>query len=126
MSNVLLDSDIIIEILRNNEAIAKEVKKLFRKGKLICFSPVTKAEVYHGIRPKEEINTSRLFTKMTCLSINDATGETAGNYLRKYHKSHNVELGDALIAAAAKVNKAVLFTLNRKHYPMKDIKFHKI
>ena len=30
-------------------------------------------------------------------------------------------LGDALVAASAHVYKARLFTLNVKHYPMKDV-----
>jgi hypothetical protein len=30
-----------------------------------------------------------------------ATGRLAGDYLRRYRKSHATELGDALIAAAA-------------------------
>src|SRR3972149_11197433 len=125
MRSVLLDTDVLIEILRQNIAIAEQVKKLYRDGKLVCFSPDTKAEVYHGVLPKEEIDTSRFFAKMTCLSIDDAIGEKAGKYLKSYHKSHNLELGDALIAATANLSKASLFTLNRKHYPMKDIQFHK-
>lgn len=125
MRSILLDTDIIIEILRKNITIAEEVKGLYRTGKLICFSPVTKAEVYHGIRPKEEIDTSHLFSRMTCLLIDDVIGEKAGKYLKNYHKSHNLQLGDALIAATANANKAFLFTLNHKHYPMKDIQFYK-
>jgi len=37
--------------------------------------------------------------------------------------SHAVELGDALIAAAAVASRAELWTRNRKHYPMKEAVF---
>ena len=40
-------------------------------------------------------------------------------------KSHSVELGDALIAACASSTDLKLWTLNKKHYPMKDIAFYK-
>jgi predicted nucleic acid-binding protein len=49
-------------------------------------------------------------------------------WLRGYQpfvaKSHSVELGDALIAACASSEGLKLWTLNKKHYPMKDIDFH--
>ena len=34
-----------------------------------------------------------------------------------------MEVGDALIAAAAQLNRAALWTRNRKHYPMKELVF---
>jgi predicted nucleic acid-binding protein len=43
--------------------------------------------------------------------------------LQQYRRSHAVEVADALIAASAVLNHAELWTLNRKHYPMKDISF---
>jgi predicted nucleic acid-binding protein len=60
---------------------------------------------------------------LTCVPIDAATGRLTGDYLRRYRKSHAVELGDALIAAAAVLNSAALWTRNRKHYPMKDLVF---
>jgi predicted nucleic acid-binding protein len=52
------------------------------------------------------------------------TGRQAGEYLRKYRKSHGVELGDAPIASAATLYGATLWTRNRKHYPMEGLKFY--
>ena len=41
---------------------------------------------------------------------------------RQYHKSHNISLADALIAATAEQYQAKLVTLNSKHFPMtKDV-----
>jgi predicted nucleic acid-binding protein len=39
-------------------------------------------------------------------------------------RSHAVELADALIAAAASVTGLRLWTLNRRHYPMPDVRFY--
>ena len=45
-------------------------------------------------------------------------------YLQKYARSRAVELGDALIAAWASVHGAMLWTRNRKHYPMAGLRFY--
>jgi hypothetical protein len=47
----------------------------------------------------------------------------AGDCLHRYRKSHSIELGDALIAFAASLNRATLSTRKRKHYPMKESPF---
>jgi len=65
-----------------------------------------------------------LFGALLCVPVDAATGRQAGEYLRVYHKSHAVELGDALIAAAAVQSRATLWTRNRKRYPMKGLEFY--
>jgi predicted nucleic acid-binding protein len=60
---------------------------------------------------------------LTCCPINEEVGRQAGVYLHRYRGSHGVEIGDALIAAAALSNNAKLWTRNHKHYPMKDLLF---
>jgi predicted nucleic acid-binding protein len=124
MSRYLLDTDVIIEILRSREGIVSQVEELFSAGHNLFYSPISKAEIYQGIRKGEELNTARFFDQLDCLVIDDEIGEKAGSYLKIFRKSHNLELADALIAASASQAKATLFTFNRRHYPMKDIKFY--
>ncbi|MDI6704386.1 MAG: type II toxin-antitoxin system VapC family toxin [bacterium] len=124
--NYLLDTDVIIEILRKNIIhLIKKLKELSRQGNLICYSPVTKAEIYHGLRPNEENKVANFFSQLECLPVDSEIGEKAGYYLKTYRKSHNLQLGDALIAATAFCKKACLFTLNIRHYPMTEIEFYK-
>ena len=61
------------------------------------------------------------FDNLYFLPIDDEAGIKAGEYLSNYSKSHNVKIADALIAASAFINKAKLYTQNKKHYPMSDI-----
>ncbi len=89
---------------------------------MLFYTPVAKAELYHGLRPGEEDATARLFASLRCLPITDEVGEQAGRYLAAYHRSHALEIPDALVAASARIHRASLFTLNRKHFPMKDIR----
>lgn len=87
------------------------------------YSAVSIAELWTGARPPEHEAIARFFRSLTCVSIDAETARHAGDNLRLYKKSHGVGLGDALIAAAAHLNKATLWTRNRKHYPMKELSF---
>lgn len=125
MHDVLLDSDVIIAMLRGNEKVAAEVIGFGESGQAVLYTPISKAEIYHGIRESETEKTEALFSSCRPVPITDEIGEKAGLYMRQYHKSHGLEIADALIAAAAFISDADLFTFNHKHFPMKDLKLHK-
>jgi predicted nucleic acid-binding protein len=75
------------------------------------------------VREQEREYTERIFSSMLSVPIEIEIGARAGDYLRAFHASHAVELGDALIAATASVHHLDLWTQNRKHFPMKDVHF---
>jgi predicted nucleic acid-binding protein len=52
------------------------------------------------------------------------TGKLAGEYLRKFSRSHGLTTVDALIAAAAIRHYAALWTRNRERYPMQELSFY--
>jgi len=121
MRRILVDTDVLIEILRGSEWAVACVSELHRTGVQFLFSPVTRAEIVHGMRPGEERQINLLLSAMEPLPITDTAGDRAGGYLRAFHRSHGVQMGDALIAASAVLARAALLTCNRKHYPMPDI-----
>jgi predicted nucleic acid-binding protein len=122
LSGVLLDTDIIIEVLRRrDEGILLRWQQLGARSDRVFYTPVTAAELWQGMRPREEETVLELLAVMTCLPITFEMGRMAGNYLQRFGPSHSLELGDALIAGAAAVHGCALWTRNRKHYPMKDI-----
>jgi len=124
MTAILLDSDIVIQILRRRDiALTEHWMQLGESGNLVLYSPVTEAEIWHGVRASEREAVENLFSALTCVPVDQEIGRKAGDYLRQFHKSHSVELGDALIAASAHVHGLALWTRNRKHYPMKDVEF---
>ncbi len=121
---VLVDSDILIEVMRGRDAsVVAQWLELSQSDNPILCSPVGVAEVWTGARSNEHQALKTLFQALVCVPIDHETGRRAGDYLRQYGKSHGVELGDALIAAAAVLNGAALWTRNRKHYPMKGLSF---
>ena len=125
MKAVLIDSDVLIEVARSkDESILARWDELSRSDAAILCSPVTIAELWHGVRPHEQKALEALFASMTAIPIDAEVGRRAGDYLRRYARSHSVELGDALIAASAAIHKVQLWTRNRRHYPAKDIMFY--
>jgi len=121
---ILVDSDVLIEVSRaRDESILAKWLDLSTSDALILFSPVNQAELWAGARPAEYDSLGELFGALVCAPADAEVGWRAGDYLRRYRKSHGVELGDALIAATAVVNAAMLWTRNRKHYPMKELSF---
>ncbi|HWZ46278.1 MAG TPA: type II toxin-antitoxin system VapC family toxin [Candidatus Saccharimonadales bacterium] len=122
---VIVDSDILIEVSRGRDKeILSRWEQLGRSENHILCSPVTEAELWAGARPREHEALTNLFSALGCAPIDSATGRQAGDFLRQYHKSHGLELGDALIASAALLHRAELWTRNRKHYPMKELFFY--
>ena len=81
------------------------------------------AEILAGSQKGEEKAIGDLFLLLETLPITSDVGRKAGEYVRSYAKSHGVELGDALIAASAYSSSRELWTRNKKHYPMKDVRF---
>jgi predicted nucleic acid-binding protein len=124
MSGVLLDSDVIVEVLRERSPeIARKWTTVVNTDEPLFYSPVSLAEVRHGMRDRERELIERMFSGMTCIPMEQEIGRRSGDYLRSFHASHSLALGDALIAATASVHQLQLWTQNRKHFPMKDLQF---
>lgn len=116
---VVIDTDIIIWILRGNE----DIKERF-KSAVVCtngeifITPIQIAEIYSGIRPKERLKAEGFIETLSTITIDRAIGKLAGEFINQYGKSHNVTMADALIGACVKLNSLKIWTLNKKHYPM--------
>src|SRR5262249_43196308 len=54
MPKYLLDSDVVIEWLRGNGRVVAWVRDRDAAGDFLAWSPVSIAEVYAGVRPREE------------------------------------------------------------------------
>jgi len=124
MTGILLDTEVLIEVLRaRNPSVLAPWSRLQDSSISLFVSPVTVAEIWHGLRPEEEDPVANLFSALACIAIDARIGRQAGHYLRQSHRSHGVMLGDALLAATASTHGLRLWTRNRRHYPMKDLQF---
>jgi len=123
LTGVLLDSDVIIEILRGRAGALEAAVALEESGVPTFCSAISWAEVFAGVRRGEEGPTTAFFEARGEVVLDGRIGRQAGAYLARYARSHGVEIADALIAAAAATSSLRLWTLNRKHYPMEDVRF---
>ena len=112
----LLDTDIIVEYLRGSERAIRFLEGI--EGDLFL-SAITVAELYGGVRGKEEEEALEQFLMaFEVLPVGTELAKRGGLYRRDYRPSHGTGLADALIAAAAEAAGATLVTFNRRHYPM--------
>lgn len=81
MDRVLLDTDVIIENFKGNETILSKIKDLKDEKALFYISPVSIAEVYAGIRSKEEEMVYEFSKSLSCLLIDQTIAVKAGEYL---------------------------------------------
>jgi predicted nucleic acid-binding protein len=124
LKSVLIDSDILIAVSRaRDSAILARWDALSRGSTALFFSPVSVAELWHGARQTDDAILQAIFAAIQAIPIDAEIGQRAGAFLKQYAKSHGVELGDALIAATASVHALQLWTRNRRHYPMKELRF---
>jgi len=116
---IILDTDILIWVLRKNKEIKnKLIKATLETDGGLYITPIQIAEIYAGIRPSEEKIIKKFLNSFNIIPIDVQIGELAGRFINQYRKSHSVEIADATIAAASIVNNFKLWTLNKKHYPM--------
>ncbi len=114
---MILDSDVIIEVLRGNQRTATWMKRQRAAGSQLRYSPVTRADIRAGSRPRERATISTLFSSLDLVPIDSSIADLAGDQLARFARTHGVQLGDALIAATALDKDEDLATFNRRHFP---------
>lgn len=119
MSKVLLDTDILIDILRGRATVRTFLFELTDRA-VPCCSVMSVAELYAGMRPEEKRVTDILLDALVVIPVGQEIAELAGRFKQR-EKSRRLELADCIIAATAFVEGATLATGNTKDYPMPEI-----
>jgi hypothetical protein len=122
LTGVLLDSDVIIDVLRGDADTIAALRRLESGGTPTYCCPISWAEIFAGVRPGEDARAEGFFDARGEVGIDAMTGRRAGAYLLRYRRSHGVQIADALVAAAASTAGLHLWTLNVRHYPMDDLR----
>ncbi|MDR3268929.1 MAG: PIN domain-containing protein [Tannerella sp.] len=92
---ILFDTNILIEIYRNNPVIVALSGKIGHEN--IVISDVTRAELFYGARNKVELQAIRRnVNKLPVLHIQSEISEMAVNLVEKYWLSHKLDIEDAL------------------------------
>lgn len=115
-ARLLLDTDVLVDYLRG---VPEAVTYLESRKEVFLISAVKVGELYAGVCEGRERKALDAFMGAFEIVVLDASLAERGGLLRRdYGKSHGTDLADALIAASAERQEAVLVTLNRKHFPM--------
>ena len=112
----LLDTSVLIDVLRGSEAAADWLQSL---TEVPACSELTRAEVLRGVRSPERSRTERLLAALRWVPVDEPVSRRAGELGRRYRRSHpGLSIVDFAIAATAELLEAELATANLRHYPM--------
>lgn len=112
---VILDTNILIELFKNNLEI-KEAVQAIGKDQL-AISAITVGELYFGAFNQVELNRiQKHLLNYHLMPLTLQVTEIFINLMHKYSLSHRPFIGDILIAATALHSDSELFTLNVKDF----------
>jgi len=117
-TNYLLDTGIIIRELRGDARAAALLNRLAARG-MLSASAITVFEIYQNCRSAaEEVATNELFDRIAPRELTFESARLAGSIMRSHGSVFSSErtAPDALIAASAIVDGAILVTLNVRQF----------
>ena len=114
--STVIDTSVIIDILRGLPAAVDYVEGL---DDVPACSEITRVEVTRGLRTAERAPAERLFQQLRWLALDEGIARRAGEFGRKWGRSHpGISTPDLVVAASAEQLGANLATSNVKHFPM--------
>jgi len=125
MNLLLIDTNVIIDALKENRGRAKYLKSLPIQGFTLALCGVILAELYTGLGQTELPNAEGMTRDFVFLPTNRDLASAAGILRRKYReKGIALSVTDCLIAATAIHYDVMLVTGNQRHFPMPELRFY--
>jgi predicted nucleic acid-binding protein len=116
---VLLDTTILIDVLRGRTGALARLARVQRSGDLPYACAVNVEEIHRGLRASEADATEHLFRGIRLAPLGFAEGRRAGAWRREFAaRGVTLAQADCLVAAAAVGVSARLATGNVRHFPM--------
>ena len=116
----LLDTNVVIDILHNDQKVASRYQIESVKGNEVVICPVVYYEVVRGFKivdaTRKFANFLRLYQNWQILPFDMAATEKAIDIYVQLHKGQVIEDNDIYIAAVAMANDCTLVTANTKHF----------
>ena len=112
----LVDTDVLIDVSRNNEAAIDFLDQLDDSWSM---SIITALELIVGARNKKEVTQiDQLVAVYSAIPLTTEIGNSSYGLLRQFAKSHGLRVFDSLIAATAIEENLTLLSKNKKHFQM--------
>jgi predicted nucleic acid-binding protein len=121
-----VDADILICHLRGENKAYRFLRGLLADPSVELWTgSMQRAEVLFFMRPAEEEQTMLLLSQIKTAPADQSVIDEAGRLYRKWNPSRGVDANDAILAATVLLNGGILYTQNKKHYPMKEVAVQK-
>jgi predicted nucleic acid-binding protein len=119
---ILLDTTVLIDVLRGRPETAGRLEAVHRAGDLPYTCAVNVEEVFRGLRAPEESVAADLFRGIRLAPLGMTEGTRAGVWRRTFaERGVTLAQADCLVAAAALGVSARLATGNTRHFPMPEL-----
>ena len=116
MDFILIDSDVLIEVLRQSAVATAELLRA-RTAAPLAVSVITRMEIVVGSNNRESLQrTEKLLRTVRVLPLNEEISAAADALVTQFHLSHGMRLADALIAATALVYDVPLLSRNQRDF----------
>ena len=127
MPTYLLDTSVIVDALNNKRGRRDVLMGLATQGHLLACCAINVAEVYAGMRPKEESATEEFLRSLEYYPLTWPVARLAGLLKRDHaRKGVTLTLADTSIAAVALMYQLTLITDNVKDFPMKGLALYSL
>jgi predicted nucleic acid-binding protein len=125
MATYVLDTSILIDVLNDKKERRLLLHNLVSQGHLLACCPINVAEVYAGMRPKEERDTDILLKSLQYYPIAFAVARLAGLMKHDYsRRGKTLSIADSTIAAVAIHYQLQLITDNTNDFPMHELQLY--
>jgi predicted nucleic acid-binding protein len=122
MTSVLLDSTVLIDILRGRQGAIARLDRLRNRGDHAWTSAINVEEIVRGLLPGEGDGARALFLGLRIAPLGRDEGWRAGEWRQELsRRGRTVSQADCLVAAAAVAIDARLATGNPADFPMPDL-----
>ena len=122
MTDYLLDTTVLVDILRGRRVINETIDHLADQGGRIGVCCVSVAELYAGTSHENRAAADQLIESMEYYEVSQEAAKEAGRYRYEFaRRGTTLSTADTLIAATAIAQGATLITANTRDFPMENI-----
>jgi predicted nucleic acid-binding protein len=122
VAGVLLDTTVLIDLLRGRAGALSRLQALRNAGDSPHACAVNVEEIVRGLREREDAAVRRLFGGVRIVPLGAEEGRQAGEWRRGFaRRGRTLAQADCLIAAAALTLGGRLATGNPRDFPMPEL-----
>jgi len=123
--NLLLDTSVMIDVVRFRNQRSEFLAELVRSGHRLCTSTLNIAELFAGVWPGESARIEALLSGLELYELSVSIARLAGQMRNTWAKrGRTLSLADTIVAATAIDRGCALLTDNRKDFPMRELQLY--